>query len=147
MADLQQIVRYVFVILMVNSHLKVDSFNQKNSLFELHSSTALLTNDMTSEEVSTHSRLDCAMRCLSAQMCTACSFEQHRRICKISRVPKNNLLFKIDEYVETLVMKPCFENPPLCKNGGTCMENSNGEGYNCMCTEGWQGYHCETGEL
>ena len=37
----------------------------------------------------------------------------------------------------------CSSNP--CKNAGTCNDGVNG--YDCTCTEGYTGTHCQTGKF
>lgn len=39
-------------------------------------------------------------------------------------------------------LRPCLSSP--CMNGATCEDMS--DGYSCVCTEGYTGIHCETGE-
>ena len=51
------------------------------------------------------------------------------------------LLILLLSIVQALAPKSqCHPNP--CQNAGTCREN--GPGYDCICTTGYKGPHCES---
>lgn len=50
--------------------------------------------------------------------------------------------------LSNLVYTPCTQETLICLNGGTCINvtsgNDNDSDFECICTGGWQGIHCES---
>ena len=55
---------------------------------------------------------------------------------------------KISAICYNYLIDPCREsNSPICENGGSCAYSTGRYGYECVCTPGWTGGHCDDGRL
>lgn len=57
----------------------------------------------------------------------------------------NSLIRQRAKYFFLTLQTPCSSYP--CKNGGKCVPNYSDDQYQCDCSPGYDGDHCETGKL
>ncbi len=70
-----------------------------------------------------------------------------QRICQTEHIlPQNTAAYFFSTIFSAVNMTdPCGHDPPICKNQGNCTRNETSS-YDCNCSSGWTGPHCELGQ-